>query len=158
MRAYIALTTPEWISAIKALEEGNAIFWRKKQSFKAIDIGEKIYFLQRGSFSSNKERFVVGSGIFSGQEMIRAEEAWEKYGLLLGLKEKELFLDSVKKMYKESNPLLSCLQLRNTKFYAVPVSLASANVDFSPYTVSGKIISEAECSAIEELSCNDGIK
>lgn len=152
MSGYIALTTPEWISSVKSLGNNTAVFWRKKKSFKAVQLGESIYFLQRGTFTSNSNRYIVGSGIFADHELLLAEEAWEKYGNMLGFPEKSLFLACVKKQYKESNPQLSCLLLTGVKLFPRSISLVEANIDFSPYIVSGKKINDDDCRSIEETA------
>lgn len=153
MSGFIALTTPDWITSIKSTNGQTAVFWRKKRYFKALVCGERMYFLQRGSFSSNDNRYIVGSGMFLEQKQYSAEDAWDSFGELMGFPDKKLFTDSVRKMYKEKNPQLSCLILGDVKFYRKPVSLSDAHIDFSPYIVSGKTISEAECASIEKCAC-----
>ena len=151
MGGYIALTTQDWILSLKAMNAETAVFWRKKKSFKAVQVGEPIYFLRRGSFSSNSERYLVGKGLFYKHELLTANEAWIRYNVQLGFRCEKDFNEAVFKIYKEQNPELGCLQINEIQFYKVPISLMDAKVDFSPCIVSGKKISIEECNRIDVL-------
>lgn len=151
MGGYIALTTQDWILSLKAMKAETAVFWRKKKSFKAVQVGEPIYFLRRGSFSSNSERYIVGNGLFYKHELLPANEAWIKHSTQLGFRCEQDFNEAVFKIYKEQNPELGCLRISKVQFYETPISLMDAKIDFSPYIVSGKKISVEECNRIDSL-------
>lgn len=151
MGGYIALTTQDWILSLKAMNAEAAVFWRKKKSFKAVQVGEPIYFLRRGSFSSNSERYIVGKGLFCKHELLSANEAWIKYNTQLGFSCEQDFNEAVFKIYKEQNPELGCLRISKVQFYETSISLMDAKIDFSPYIVSGKKISIEECNRIDSL-------
>ena len=152
MGGFVALTTQEWISSISELTTEKAVFWRKRKTFKAICKGEPFYFLKRGHFETNNDRYIVGKGTFCELEVLPATEAWKKYGNALGYANEKSFLDVVTKMYKETNPELGCLVMEKIKMFSNPVSLAKAEIDFSPYIVSGKKISSEDCETIDRLS------
>lgn len=151
MGGYIALTTQDWILSLKAMNAETAVFWRKKKSFKAVQVGEPIYFLRRGSFSSNSERYLVGKGLFYKHDLLPANEAWIRYNMQLGFRCEHDFNEAVFKIYREHNPELGCLQICEVRFYEALISLMDAKIDFSPYIVSGKKISIEECNRIDDI-------
>ena len=152
MHGFIALTNQEWINNQINNNGSDAVFWRKQCNFKALSSGEPFYFLKRGHFESNNDRFIVGKGVFSAIEVLFPTNAWEKYHAKLGYATKEDFLAAVRSVYKEENPALGCIILRNVCFFDRPVSLSAARIDFSQYIVSGKTISAENCSNIDCLS------
>lgn len=152
MKGFVLLTTKEWLESIQKSDEARAVFWRKRKTFKAINIGEPIYFLQRGSLKLNKSRYVIGKGNFAGHEIMTANDVWQKYGALVGADTEEIFYENVNKMYGEHNPQLGCLIIEDLRFFDNPVSINNTKIDFSPCTVSGKIITDAECIEIDILS------
>ena len=64
-------------------------------------------------------------------------------------KEKEEFLKHVKKIYGEDIADLGCIVLKNLVFYEKPVSIQECGIDFSPYIVSGKTITNEDCEKIK---------
>lgn len=151
MAGYIALTTSEWVDCIKAFHHKSAVFWRKRSVFKALQPGEPFYFLRRGKFSSNDERFLAGKGLFVDFEELEVCDAWKKYNTKLGFPSKELFDAQVKNLYNNDVHKIGCIYLSDVFFFDNECSLADCNVDFSPYIVSGKAISDEVCSKIDEL-------
>lgn len=152
MGGFIALTTQEWISSIRDSGIREAVFWRKRKTFKAIGPGENFYFLQRGSVLQNDNRYIVGKGVFVKNELLRADLAWNLYGEKLGFENSGQFFKEIYNIYKEKNPELACLTLNQILFYKKPVAIVDVGVKFSPYTVSGKKISETECKCIDRAS------
>ena len=150
MSGFIALTTCEWIESLNHINSlDTMVFWRKRKSFKAIKPNEFIYFLKRGPFASNRDRFIIGRGTFIGTDLLLANEAWSKYGKFLGYNDKQSCIRAVQSTYHESNPELGCLLIHEITVYKTPVSLEQTGIDFSPYIVSGKTISDKECIAID---------
>lgn len=152
MAGYIALTTLEWMNSIKHTKTSNAIFWCKKKNFKSIFCGEPIYLLQRGSFDSNADRFLIGKGTYDGFDILCLKMAWDKYGQLLGFSSFENLKKAMIVTYKSADINLGCILLRDLNFFDAPVSLSKCNVEFSKYIVSGKKISEEDCRKIDAIT------
>ena len=152
MSGFIALTTCEWIESLTHTNPSDTVvFWRKRKSFKAIKPSEYIYFLKRGPFVSNQDRYLIGRGKFIGTDLLLANEAWEKYGTALGFDDRNTFLCALQTMYRESNPELGCVLMKSIKLFRRPISLEEAGICFSPYIVSGKTITKEECLMIESI-------
>lgn len=152
MAGFIAITTPEWIKNIRSMQVDTAVFWNKKTSFKAITQGEPFYFLRRGSFTSNSERFISGRGIFKGFQKLEPYEAWTRYGKLLGFLSKKEFEEKISNFYKGKTGQLGCIVLDKVEFFAKELSLEECSIVFSPYIVSGKKLTDVECIQIESKS------
>ncbi len=151
MGGFIILTSYDWLISIKKTGLNNAIFWRKKKTFKAIESNDSIYFLKRGHFSSNYDRYIVGKGTYISNDYGSAENVWERYNKATGYLTKESFMKAVYSIYKEPNPNLGCIIIKNIIVFPKGVSLAEAGISLSPYTVSGKTISQEECDLIDKL-------
>ena len=150
MAGYVAITTENWISCIRENACKSAVFWCKKSNFKAISLGEKFYFLKKGKFSSNADRYISGYGRFVKFEKRSSESLWEAYGTAVGFPSEEEFLLQVQSIYKEDKCDLGCIILDNLTFFRRERSLQECKVDFSPYIVSGKKITDDESARIDE--------
>ena len=149
MSGFIAITSEEWIEYLKNNNKDLALFWCKKKTFKALKYGEDFYFLRRSSFKSNADRFIVGKGSYVEFRIMHRNIIWSEYGNSVGYKEKEEFLKNVKKIYGEDIADLGCIVLKNLVFYEKPVSIHECGIDFSPYIVSGKTITNEDCEKIK---------
>ena len=153
MAGYIAITTSDWINSIKANTASSAVFWCKKKNFIALSSGEKFYFLEKGRFSSNADRFIVGYGEFTRFETIDSSLAWEKYSKALGFEEEQDFRNQIKSIYRSEQSFdLGCIVLNHVHFFKKKLSLAECDIEFSPYIVSGKKLDEEECLRIDSKS------
>ena len=153
MRGYIGLTTTEWIEFIQRNTScDKAVFWCKKKSFRALNMGEPFYFLRRGKFSSNADRYILGYASFLRFEKMSVIDAWERYKTALGFEDNSSYLDSIKNIYGNCDFELGCIVLNKPVFFMSGVSLAACNIDFSPCIVSGKTITDEECSQIISIS------
>lgn len=151
MAGYIAITMSGWLENIKSSSYSSAVFWCKKKSFKALTPGDRFYFLERGSFKSNADRFIVGSGVFVEFTKGRSTEMWAKYANRLGFKTFEEFEKHLEGLYHEKKTEIGCIVLDKIVFFKRKVSLDECSVDFSPYIVSGKSINSDECTRIERV-------
>ena len=143
MSGFIAITSDDWCSFLQKECADHAVFWRKKASFKALQSGELFFFLNRKR--KDGMRFVVGHGIFQNWELLTATDAWEKYGSQLGFPTEADFKQCVTDMYGVYDVELGCICLSNMCFYKQGIAPEQCGVDFSPYIVSGKTISDTEC-------------
>lgn len=148
MAGYITLTNPSWIEFLQKKQFSEAVFWRKKRNFKVLSKGEPIYFLMRGSFSTNSERLICGYGTFDNFEVLNPDEAWNKYNQKLGSETKADFQTMCKTIYKNEDIEVGCICMTNITFLSCPVSIGECRIDFSPFTVSGKGITDEDCEKI----------
>ena len=149
MAGYIAITTSEWIENIKSLNTETAVFWSKKASFKALNKDEPFYFLRRGSFASNADRYIVGRGFFSKFERLDPQIAWTLYEKTLGFNTKGDFERMISSLYRGEIREIGCTVLEGIQFFLTERSLEDCSIDFSPYIVSGKRLSSSDCARIE---------
>lgn len=146
MPGYIALTDSNWVENQKLLRNSEVVFWRRKTSFVAIKESEPFFFL--GKKNSAGKRMLLGVASYKRHRLMSADEAWEYYGNKLGFPQKAQFLEKIGAFYKESCVNLGCIELNNVTFFRVPVDLDNCKVNFSPYIVSGKTITDDECQSI----------
>lgn len=111
MEGYIAITMSDWLSCIRSLNITSAVFWCKKRNFKALSPGEKFYFLERGQFKSNAERYIVGSGEFSEFDKGNSEAIWKKYNNRLGFRTFDAFEAHIANIYHECSIEIGCIVL-----------------------------------------------
>ena len=90
MKGFVALTSDNWCHNLVNIKAKEAVFWRKRLQFRALDEGDKFYFLNRKIVG--KERYIVGSAQFVKFEILPAIRAWEQYGEFLGSKSIDSFL------------------------------------------------------------------
>ena len=150
MAGYIAITTPAWIENNKSTGTEAAVFWSKKTTFKAVDKGEPFYFLRRGRFNSNADRYIAGRGLFVRFIRLNPMDAWNLFGEKLGFESKGAFEENVSSLYHGEIQELGCIVLEKVKFFFQEISLEECKIDFSPYIVSGKKLSDSDCIRIEE--------
>ena len=143
MSGFIAITSDDWCSFLQKNGSDCAVFWRKKTSFKALQNGEPFFFLNRKR--KGGMRFGVGYGIFNNWELLDSKDAWRKYGTQLGFPTETDFMQGVTDMYGRYDVELGCICLINMRFYEHGIAPEQCGVDFSPYIVSGKTISDNEC-------------
>lgn len=146
MKGYIALANNDWCEYQIKNKRSMAVFWRKRLTFKAIDIGEPFFFLNRKRI--NNTRHVVGYGFLQSVSKINVNDAWDKFGGLLGSFSKQEFRKAIEDCYYSSSIDIGCIVLQNVTFTINPVSLESCNIVFSESTVSGKTITEEECKIL----------
>jgi hypothetical protein len=153
MAGFIAITSEGWIEYLKNNRKDLdfAVFWCKKKTFKALKCGEDFYFLRRSSFKSNADRFIAGKGSFVEFKTIQSNIIWSEYGNSVGFEEEEEFVNNVRKIYGKEVADLGCIVLNNLVFYEKPVSIQECGIDFSPYIVSGKTITNEECEKIKAI-------
>lgn len=147
MKGYIAISSDDWCKQIMTGKTNNAIFWRKRTTFKAISEGDYFYFLSRKR--PDGKRYLLGRSIYIGTKVMSPSDAWTTYGGLLGSDNKTDFLASITKFYADEVKL-GCIELDGVVFAKEPLSLEECGIAFSDGTVSGKTISESECQAINE--------
>ena len=152
MAGYIAITMSDWLDCIAASGNSSAVFWCKKKNFKALLPGEKFYFLERGQFRSNADRFIVGSGEFLEFKKGKSFEVWDKYTTKLGFSTLEELEEHIEAVYHNKTFEIGCIVLNNIAFFNRKISLDECGVDFSPYIVSGKCITSDECIRIEKAA------
>ena len=104
MKGYLMLSSENWCRNIKDLRTDTAVFWRKRTTFKAIDIGEYVYFMT-GKLSS-KGRCIVGRGKLRETTSMNASDAWLRYGSQMGYYEKQEFTASVSMRHIDSHCFL----------------------------------------------------
>lgn len=148
MTGFIAITTSEWILNIKGSKKTRAVFWCKKNNFKALVKGEPFFFLQRGKFESNADRYIVGYGEYQEFHRLKYFDAWTKYGKGLGFNTRKEFEACMNSTYHGSIEDIGCILLSNIHFFDTMRSLLECDVEFSPYIVSGKKINAEECLRI----------
>lgn len=148
MAGFIAITSEEWIDYLKSHKKDFAVFWCKKKSFKALKCGEDFYFLRRSGFKTNADRYIAGKGAFVDFKLMPVNMIWSEYGNCVGFETEEDFIGNVKKIYGEGASNLGCIILDNILFYDMPRSIKECDIDFSPYIVSGKSITDEECKRI----------
>ena len=146
MKGFVAITRNEWIDYIKSKNFEEAVFWKKRLQFKALKEGEYFYFLNRASVNSN--RYIIGKAVFGGFQTVQSDEAWKKFGQKLG-SDKDEFDNLVNKICGSELSAIGCICLKNVKFASEPILLQNLSFDISPFTVSGKTISECECEELE---------
>ena len=122
------------------------VFWRKSKSFNALVPDEPYFFLKRGRI--NGKRYVVGYASFVQNIVLRAEDAWDEYGVSLGARRRQEFIDSVKEIYNDFNVELGCIMLDMICFFKQGILLEDCGIDFSPVIVSGKILDENDYDTI----------
>lgn len=127
----------------------NAVFWCKKTNFKALKKDEPFFFLERGKFESNADRYIVGYGNFQGFQRLQYTDAWKKFNTKLGFDTKEKFEACIMNIYHGEISDIGCIALSNVHFYDIKRFLEDCYIDFSPYIVSGKKINSDECERIE---------
>lgn len=149
MNGYIALSNDDWCNNLNEFGLSRIVFWRKKTAFKALKMGEYIYFLNRKAVSGN--RFIVGRGSFAGTDVLSANAAWDTYGKSVGFETKEKFLNSVEGIYKTNECQLGLIIIERPVFCSRKFTLDDCNVSFSPYIVSGKTIDEKDCQKLNEM-------
>lgn len=148
MKGYLMLSSENWCRNIKDLRTDTAVFWRKRTTFKAIDIGEYVYFMT-GKLSS-KGRCIVGRGKLRETTSMNASDAWLRYGSQMGYYEKQEFTASVSMMYGLEDIPLGCLVLDNVEFLDTSIPIASYGIVYRNGTVSGKTLNEEECKRISQ--------
>ena len=148
MKGYIAISDDAWCKYLKEIRLEKAVFWRKKTSFKALQEGEYFYFLKRKPIDG--VRWIVGKGKYVRWNILSPHKAWNEYNCALGYQNETEFLNSIKAIYKSDDIELVCIVLNNIEFFERPVNLAECGIDFSPYIVSGKTITNDECIKINE--------
>lgn len=151
MKGYIALSSSEWCQNIEHSNIHEAIFWRKKQCFKALLEGDPFYFLSRSSTIAPNNRMIVGKAYFKDFCVKTAKTAWLEFGTKLGFESQKEFFDNVNAIYKASDVSLGCIVLNRLCFLNEPISLQKVGIDFSPYIVSGKTINEDECQWLDKF-------
>lgn len=153
MKGFVALTTDKWCVFLKEVRATKAVFWRKRLLFRALDNGDKFYFLNRNLVQG--KRYIVGCARFEKFEIVSADVAWSVYGDALGSKDEEDVKKDIRELYKSDDIDLGCIHLSQLEFYSKPVTLEECNVYFSPYTVSGKKISASDCKNIDSRVMGD---
>lgn len=146
MKGYVAITRNDWIESVRVSGKTDIVFWKKRLLFKALETGENFYFLNR--VGVNEKRVIVGKATFEKFEIAYACDAWEKYGECLG-GTKTAFSDMVKKMCGSYDSQIGCICLSNVKFFNNPILVEELSIEISPFTVSGKKLSENQCEEIE---------
>lgn len=148
MNGYVAITNTEWCQYIRLSHLNEAVFWRKKNTFKALKDGELFYFLSRTNPTEASSRQIVGRASFKGCNILPAKEAWLAYGTQLGFATRTAFAESVMQLYKSPDVHLGCILLEQIQFLSSPITLQECGVEFSPYIVSGRTIDLHECERI----------
>jgi len=149
MPGYIAIASPVWSDYIQSKELQYAVYWCRKKYFRALSKGEPFYFL--GNRLPNGDRILIGKSVFVGFSAIEVGEAWDRYGNSLGCASFEDFQNSIKAIYRNDSLDLGCIELEKPIFAKKVVKLSNCGIVFSPYTVSGKTISDDECRQIDKL-------
>lgn len=149
MKGYIAISNDAWCNYLKSLQSTKAVFWRKKAAFKALREGEYFYFLNRKPVE--KVRFIVGRGKYAGWSLLSPSKAWAEHNRTLGYQDEDAFIQSIRSIYKTDDIELGCILLNEVEFFEVPVNLKKCDVDFSPYIVSGRTITDDECARLNEM-------
>lgn len=149
MKGYIALTKDTWWDYIYENSLSTAVFWKKRTTFKALVKNDRFYFLYRASQAP--DRNIVGWADFDCFKVLKPAEAWAQFGEMLGCSSQKTFFDNVYSIYgKEAIDSIGCIVLKKIHFCKSPHSLRKLGIEFSPYTVSGKIITDEECRKVEK--------
>lgn len=149
MRGYLSITDNSWCDFLKGSSFDTIVFWRKRLVFSALSAGEPFYFLKRTAIDG--ERGIAGKALFVEANSLDADSLWKRFGQQLGVKTEKEFKDKVAAIYKTNDMKLGYIVLQNPCFVDTPIPLSRSNVQFSPYTVSGKVIDEDDCTSIDKL-------
>ena len=144
MPGYLAIANNIWCYYIKTNGLRTAVFWCKKKSFRALDVGDPFYFLGRRLPSG--ERILSGKACFDSFSTMYVADAWDKYGEFLGYPDMNSFKEAVRTIYKDDDCQLGCIVLIRPVFASSDIKISECGIAFSPYTVSGRIITEEECA------------
>lgn len=146
MNGYIGIANDDWCNCLQSSKSSQAVFWRKRTVFKALEKKEYFFFLKKKAVGG--KRYIVGRGKFDEWRVLPAKSAWEEYGSSLGYQDENGFFESLQAIYRTKDVDLGCIVLREVEFFEVPVTLEKCGIAFSPYIVSGKTIDENECNRL----------
>jgi len=158
MKGYIGVTSREWFTYLSNKDSVNEInFWRKKtDKFRVLSEGEPFLFIVKNIKGNKGERAVLGKATFKRFEVLKVEEAWNKYGEGNGDGIKESFVTRMKIMFGTDthNGEIGCIILSDFKRFDNPVYLSGIGIDFKNGIVSGKGIKEREVTNIFDHGFN----
>ena len=149
MSGYLIPASGDWCKNIRLFSDSKAVFWRKRKSFKAVDCGEYIYFMRHKD--GDCSRCIVGRGRLLKSIVMSPSLAWEKYKKRLGSNSKKEFLDFINRIYKSNDLEIGCIELDDIQFLDNPVSIMTCNIEYKNGTVSGKILTDAECERVNQF-------
>lgn len=154
MKGYIGVTTREWFNYISIKESLNVVnFWRKNTaSFNVLIKGEPFFFLVKNETGASGERAVLGKATFERYEVLKVEDAWDRYKNANGDDNKERFIMRMNKMFEtdKNTDEIGCIILSDFQKFSNPVYLSDIGIDFKNSVVSGKGIANTEVSSILE--------
>lgn len=155
---YIAVTAQEWFDYLEKHKTKDCVnFWRKNtKDFKCIDVGQPFFFLVKNEKGVKGERKVLGYGLFKDYEVLKIDEAWNKYKYNNGVKSKDDFKNRMKELfgYDNENNKIGCIILSDLVFFHNSIFLSKIGIEFKNSIVSGKSICEEDIHKIlkEELN------
>ncbi len=122
MKAYVAVTDPEWYRFLRqmpSLDEVN--FWRPSGSrvFKALEVGEPLLFKLH-----HPENFITGGGFFTHFSILPLRLAWDAFGPKNGaasFDEMHRQIEKYRRNHKDMDPhadyKVGCIILRDPFFF-----------------------------------------
>lgn len=160
-RGFIGVTDNQWFNFHRRSYLGNEVnFWRKNtNTFKAIEMGDKFFFLVKNPKGIKAERKLRGYGDFVRFEVLGIDEAWDKYRECNGYRCKNEFIEKFLELYGENcrDKEVGCIILDNIVFFEEGICLSELGIEFKNSIVSGKCISEDEVESILSFSEFDNI-
>lgn len=152
MNGFIGVTSREWFTYLSGTNvQGEINFWRKNtNNFKVLVKGEPFFFIVKNEKGVRGERAVLGKATYERFEVLEVEEAWNKYGVANGDKDKESFLTRMEDMFGrgENKDEIGCIILSDFQVFDNPVYLSNTDIEFANSIVSGKGIEEIEINEI----------
>ncbi len=140
MRAYVAVTDPEWYRFLRQmppLDEVN--FWRPggTQQFKALDVGQPLLFKLH-----HPENFITGGGFFTHFSLLPSRLAWDAFGPKNGAASFEQMRRRIEKYRRRGSDrhaeyVIGCVILGDPFFFDER-NWIPAPEDFHPNIVQGK--------------------
>jgi putative restriction endonuclease len=130
MRAWVAVTDPEWYDFLLGKPGFPVVnFWKPSgKSFHAVGEGEYFFFKVKGTINR-----VVGGGVYGGYAISRLSDAWKSLGEANGAPSFERLEHLVK---KGSDPLIGCTFVHSPVFYR-EVDAFPLPPDWSPNLQTG---------------------
>lgn len=150
MKGYIAITSSEWFDTLKENLVIEAVFWRKRLAFKALEEGDYYFFYVKNKATNIRQ--ISGYALYKSSSTVNCKDAWRQYHSKLGSNSEDGFLENVSSIYKTTDITLGCIYLTDVVFFDEPIDLDACKIEFSPYIVSGKTITQEDCKTILENS------
>lgn len=112
------------------------IFWRPsaQKHFQHFQIGDYLFFLTKGTEKGRtKEKGIIGYGRLAKDEVLRATQAWQKYGTMCGYGNEKQFQTAATMMNKAHilPKQIHCLYLERVLFFQAPIYLSEFAVQIS---------------------------